>query len=307
MRHESKKRLDAEQKYLEDLLHSAGDHSGSLSMRSLQQRLNEVTTQLEEHAVPRAEPARVTLTFRGDPVVGAYGIFAQFASNALTSFTNAVSAVGASMRRGLKPDGRLPDRLHYRFLVTGVARSSFGFVLEEVPTTSQPTLELDVPTPASEALNRTLDILDASRAVDEEAVSEAISDLDSRAVNAVRLFVKRLDIGSAHGALVSNDRQIVFSTVREVKAARAILDRNNVSTEAQVLTGTFLGALPEQRRFEFMVADVGVIRGSIDKSVDDPVRFNQHSGSRARISVKVTRVGSAPRKYVLLEEPVFVD
>lgn len=211
------------------------------------------------------------------------------------------------MGRGLKPDGRLPDRTLYRFLVTGVARSSFGFVLEEVPVSSQPTLDLEVQSPAAEALARTLDILDASRAVDEEAVSEAISDLDSRAVTAVRLFVKRLDIGSAHGALTSDDREIVFASVREVRAARAILDKSNVSSHTDVLSGIFLGALPDQRRFEFLVDDVGVIRGAIDKSVADPVRFNKHSGARADIQVHVTRVGSAARKYVMLNEPSFAE
>lgn len=211
------------------------------------------------------------------------------------------------MRRGLKPDGRLPDRLHYRFLVTGVARSSFGFVLEEVPTSTQQGLGLDIPTPAAQALERTLDILDASKSEDEEAVSETIADLDSRAVNAVRLFVKRLDIGSAHGSLEADDRQIVFTSVRDVRAARAMLDRRNVSTQSETLAGIFLGALPDDRRFEFEVETLGVIKGGIDKSVDDPIRFNKKAGSPAQINVQVTRVGSASRKYVLLADPVFGD
>lgn len=307
MTHEDKKRLSAEQHYLEELLEGAGDLASTLTMRSLQLRLNELVEEQQTLETSGTDPARVTLTFRGDPVVGTHGIFAQFASNALTAFINAVSAVGASMRRGLKPDGRLPDRLHYRFLVTGVARSSFGFVLEEVPTSTQQGLGLDIPTPAAQALERTLDILDASKSEDEEAVSETIADLDSRAVNAVRLFVKRLDIGSAHGSLEADDRQIVFTSVRDVRAARAMLDRRNVSTQSETLAGIFLGALPDDRRFEFEVETLGVIKGGIDKSVDDPIRFNKKAGSPAQINVQVTRVGSASRKYVLLADPVFGD
>ena len=64
---------------------------------SIESRLQGVERLLSEFTeVQIREPARVKLTFRGQPVVGSYGIFADFGAAAVSKFIDAVASVAAS-------------------------------------------------------------------------------------------------------------------------------------------------------------------------------------------------------------------
>lgn len=63
---------------------------------SLAARLESVEQALAEAKPDEREPARVRLTFKGRPVIGSHGIFAEFGMKAVNGFTEAVAAMAAS-------------------------------------------------------------------------------------------------------------------------------------------------------------------------------------------------------------------
>ena len=105
-----------------------------LDRGSLTARLEEVEHLLAEVNINEREPARAQLTFNGRPVVGSYGIFADFGMKAVNGFTEAVAAVAATLAGPLFAKGPIPNRDQNQLLITNTALGSFGFELEEYRT-----------------------------------------------------------------------------------------------------------------------------------------------------------------------------
>ena len=85
-------RLSAEKTALERMI-ARTPASQVIDRASLTARLRNVVAELEVLPASTRPPARVQLTFRGKPVVGSHGIFAEFGLAAVNGFTNAVAAM----------------------------------------------------------------------------------------------------------------------------------------------------------------------------------------------------------------------
>ena len=192
------------------------------------------------------EPARVRLTFRGKPVVAAHGLLADFGTAVLKAFTYAVAAVGASQNAPLRSRGAIPGQANYRLMITGTALGSFGFELEAVC----PEDLLPESSPIELAIMRTMSILQATVGTDEVLV-EAVSDTHPRALGALRTFLRRVADQEATCILEFRDHVLRFANVSQVRRSEARLSTDNISDEEQVMSGRFLGMLPNRRTFEF--------------------------------------------------------
>lgn len=273
-----------------------------LDRGSLTARLEEVEHLLAEANINEREPARAQLTFNGRPVVGSYGIFADFGMKAVNGFTEAVAAVAATLAGPLFAKGPIPNRDQNQLLITNTALGSFGFELEEyrsgkLPFDEQSMLEL--------ALERTQNLLQGTINADDELLADAATELDQRALDKVRAFVKTLADNDAVCALQFRNHAFRFSDMGQVNRSLERLSQDNLREEEQFLEGEFEGVLPKKRRtFEFKVnGQDEVIVGKISPAVANLDEINAHLYKATRIKVMTTRVGNGRPRYVLLEMP----
>jgi hypothetical protein len=275
-----------------------------LDRSSLQSRLETVEQQLSQVTPPRREPARALLTFRGRPVVGQHGIFAEFGSKATSAFAAAVAKIAAGLSSQLAPMGPIPNRDESRLLITGTALGSFGFELEEAPIGNQ--LDFGEDTIAGQALELTQNLLKSTVGSDDDLADSAVA-ADPRAIAAVRSFLDLLATNEAVCALQFNDKLFQFKDVGEVRRGIERLSQDNLQEETQ-LTGEFQGVLPKARSFEFKMADSQeVVRGKVSPAITSPDDINNHLHQATTIDVLATRVGTGRPRYVLLKLPEWGD
>jgi hypothetical protein len=216
-------RLLAEKTSLERMLAGLPE-SSVIDRLSLEARKEEVEKALAAAPVPAREPARARLVFRGKPIVGNHGMFAEFAAKAINAFADAVAAIGASRTTALGTRGALPNREEYQLLITGTALGSFGFELEEAP--KDETL-FPEPSLVDHAIEQTRRIMEASLGTDDE-LTEAIADADPRAVEALRGFLKTLGDQEAVCALEFKEEVFRFADVGQVRRSEGRLRQDNI-------------------------------------------------------------------------------
>ena len=296
--------LQAERDTLASFLAELPEES-VIERMSLEARKEKIEQMLASWTPPSREPARACLTFRGKPVVGTHGIFADFGAGAVKAFTDAVAAIGISQKTPLEARGRLPNREDYRLLITDTAPGSFGFELEEAPhdnafSEAPPSDFFRELSPVESALEQTMSILEATLGTDE-TLTEAIPDTDPRALELLRAFLKKLADQEAVCALESGDDVFHFSDVGQVRRSERRLSREYIHEEEQEISGQFQGVLPTRRTFEFLNEATGeVISGKIDFAIEDVDAITNILNRPAHIRVRSRRVGAARRRYVLL-------
>lgn len=265
---------------------------------SLSDRLEMILEALAQPE-PERDPATVRLTFKGRPVIGSYGIFAEFGMKAVNAFTESVAAMAASLTAPLAATGPIPNRDQHQLLITNTALGSFGFELEE-HRTGQP---LDEPSGVALALARTQSLLLGTQGTDDE-LADSAAEADRRAVDRVRGFLETLAENEAICTIEFGETVVRFTDVGQVRTSIVRLSQENLREETEELRGEFQGVLPKARAFEFKVADTSqVIKGKISPTVADPDALNRILHEPTVIRVMVTRVGSGRPRYLLLEAP----
>lgn len=291
--------LLAEQNFLREQL--AGlPASARLTRMSTESRLRSIETQLAGMPVNEREPARARLTFNGAPVIGSHGIFADFGMRAVSSFTDAVASVAASLAAPLASMGRIPNRDQNQLLITNTAVGSFGFELEEFRGAQLPFEE---ESPVGIALDRTQALLQGTLGNDED-LADIASETDPRALDKIRAFLKVLVDSDAVCALQYRGRGVRFTDVGQVRSSLERLGADNLRESQQRLQGEFVGALPKSRTFEFKLAgDEIIIRGKVATSILNVDEINQHLHQLTFIEVMTTQVGNGRPRYLLTQMP----
>lgn len=288
--------LLAEKTSLERMLASLPE-SSVIDRMSLEARKTEVEEALAAAPTPAREPVRARLTFRGKPIIGSHGMFAEFGAKAINAFADAVAAIGASQTTTLGTRGALPNREEYQLLITGTALGSFGFELEEAPggETLFPELSL-----VDRAIEQTRRIMEASLGSDDE-LTEAIADADPRAVEALRGFLQTLADQEAVCTLEFKEEVFRFADVGQVRRSEGRLRQDNIHEEEKSLSGHFLGVLPHRRTFEFQMADTqDIIAGKVGPDIENAGSINQVLGQDITVQVHTKRAGTGRPKYTLL-------
>lgn len=293
---ERRRDLSSERAAVERLLADTPDDD-VLERASLTARLAELDAEMSASPPDERAPARATLTFRGRPVVGTHGIFAEFGMKAVTAFTEAVAAMGASLTGPLAASGPLPNREQHQLLITRTALGSFGFELEEHRAGQ---LTLDDGSPVGEALARTQALLRGSLGTDDD-LADSAADVDRRALDKLRAFLQTLVDNDAVCTVASDEARVSFGDVAAVRTSLARLSQDNLREETQELRGELLGVLPKSRAFELEVRTTRqVIRGKVAPSIADPDALNRDLHRPVRVQVLVTTVAGGRPRYVLL-------
>ena len=288
--------LSSQQATLKKLL-SETDESEVIVRMSLDARLREVESQLEayEERSPRVIDAR--LTFDGKPVIDNDGIMADFFAKALASFEIAVASVGASLDGLLGETGPIPNRSAYEFLITGIARGSFGFEFRGASQHTESMLEYSQ---AELAVETVKDILEASMiSADENELFDEVGDIHQRALKHLCEFLNIMAKNEAVCTLRFGEDVVRFNDMEQVKRSAERLGHID-NAENIELAGQFLGILPNSRRAEFLVESTGeVITGPVRARA---ARFVQRNTNRfVKVSARRRQTGTAKPRYTFLD------
>jgi hypothetical protein len=295
--------LLSERAALQELLARSAP-SDVLGAGSLRFRLAAIQAALNQIPDETRMPARVRVTFRGKPVVGSYGVLADFGMAATQAFTDTVSKVAASLGGPLASMGPIPKKSQNQLLITGTAVGSFGFQLEE--HREEPLL-IDDGSAVVDALAATQGLLEATTG-DDDSLAEAAAGMDPRAIAALRAFLSVLADHEAVCAVTFGGRSFEFSDVGQVQLALARLAVDNLIEVQTTKTGQFQGVLPTSRTFEFKLTDSSeVIKGRIGPAVTSPDDLNQLLHQVVTITLTETRVGAGRPRYMLDSLPVLAD
>ena len=266
---------------------------------SLESRIKWLDDSLRAMQEPTRIPAKARLTFRGKPVVGHHGIFAEFGAAVVGKFSDAVAALAANLVGPLGSRGTLPNRESYRMLITGTAIGSFGFELEEhVRCDELPFPDLS---PVTEAIGQAKTIMEATLGTDDD-LAEAASETDPRALAALREFIKTMADHDAVCSLEFAGKQFRFSDVGEVRRSMDRLSQDTIHEQEETINGAFLGVLPRRRSFEFSIADRDeIISGKVGGSIENAADINHVLEQPVQITVLSTCVGNGHPRYRLLK------
>lgn len=290
------RQLQAERGALERLLAEL-PADRAIERLGLEVRKDEIDAALADVPTPPREPVRVKLTFHGKPVVGNHGISAEFGALMVGAFSDAVAALGASQSGSLGARG-VPGRDEHRLLITGTAPGSFGFQFEEAA--AEDLSLFPDQSPVEPAILQAKAIMKASLGTDDD-LSDALSDTDPRALDALRKFLDAMAKNEAICALEYRGEAFRFADVEQVRRSLGRLGHDNIHESEESITGSFLGVLPHRRTFEFKVAESGnVFTGKVGQSVVEAAAINQVLGHSVTIRVRARLVGQGRSRYVLL-------
>lgn len=251
-----------------------------------------------------AEPAKVVVTFSGNPVDGSSGIWADFASKAMQSFTDAISALAAGLNTTVQAMGKIPNKDNNRLYITNTALGSFGFVLEEKsPQQSELNLEQNSETDVKKALDQITSIFQSAMTSDE-VLSESLNEINDRALEKVRTFIKILNDSDALCSIKLDDKKTAFRDKEDLVQSLDRLKSDNIVIQHEVLDGIFIGYLPIDRIGEFKKSGTeDIIKIKVSKDLADSNVINQHLNDLSRINITVTTVGKSKPKYTLEQIP----
>lgn len=266
---------------------------------SLENRLQDVVTQLDAYEGYAPGIVDACLTFSGEPVSGNRGIWADFAGAAISAFQTAVTAVGAATRSTLPHRGRIPNSDDYQLMITGTALGSFGFQVED----SSQLRFSGQPSPVESAIEQIQSILTASVGTDEQ-LADAIENTDQRAISALSNFLKTVADGAAVCTLTFKGNEFRFRDTDQVWQSQKRLSRDIVDDDV-ILIGHFKGFLPGALRAEFLIESteakflkqkIGtVIGGRVASAV--AAQISENLGRHVRVQVRTSGIGLVQPRF----------
>lgn len=275
-----------------------------IDRKSLEARKKEVVAELSMSTSPYYEPARGLLKFRGKPIVRSRGVYADFAGHALDKYAKMVHALGADQDLELGSRGRIPEKEEFQLMVTGTAIGSFGFEIEEAPKVTGLFPELS---PAKAAMEKANIIIELASNSSDDVIAEAIADMSTRAIDAVREFLNVMEDSEAEFSIELDDKFLPFLSVEQIKRTRERLRPENIHEWDDELAGEFQGAIPDGRTFEFLIDKGEVIRGKIGPKIEDPIKINYIVEKTTRIKVHAKQVGKSRPRYTLINYEEIIE
>ena len=275
-------------------------------------RLHEVEAELEAYEGLSSRVVDARLTFRGAPVAGSRGMSADFSSAALKDFNKSIQSIAASRQqeKSLSPKRKNSGRSNYELMVTGTAKGSFGFVLEQ---SSQEMALNGESTPVAEAIEQLKMIFKASVGTDEE-LEKAVENVDQRALKSVADFLSNVAKKNAVCALEFRGEIFRFQDTAQVQRSAVRLNQDNIKEDDVRLRGQFQGFLPTSRQAEILIqwADSDFLTESVRTVIKCRVKpapkdalsgylpdINDILHRDVRVDARTRRVGSGRPSFTL--------
>lgn len=138
----------------------------------------------------------------------------------------------------------------------------------------------------------------------DEVLSETLNEINDRALEKVRAFIKILNDSDALCSIKLDDKKITFRDKEDLIQSLDRLKPDNILVNHQYFEGTFIGYLPIDRIGEFQKKESNeIIKIKVSKDLADSNIINQHLNELSKISITVTTVGKSKPKYTLEQIP----
>lgn len=290
--------LQSEIAALEELIDQTPEED-VIDRKSLDARKTEVEAELSTLNPPYYEPAHGQLLFRGKPVVKSQGVYADFAASALDKYAKMIDTLRANQIADLGPCGPLPNTGEFQLMITGTLPGSFGFEIKEVP--KQATISPES-SPLKAAMEKANLVMSLPIGSSDDDIAEAISDISTRSIEAIRAFLEVMENNDAIFAIELEDqnRSIRFNEVNQIRQIKERLKPENIIEADRDLLGEFGGTIPARRLFQFLIKEPReIIVGRIGFNIEDPSEINRFIGIQMKIRVHTKQVGTSRPKFVL--------
>ena len=270
----------------------------------LEHRISELSSKLNslKEETLSDNSASVALFFGGQPVLGSKGIAAEFAGTALEQFQDLIAKVFANNEVGdLGERGLVPFKINSELMVTGLARGSFGFVLDEM--SDQVQLESSQ---LSHVIDKAAILLRDSAAQDDAVFESILEELEPRTLMALRDLFKNLDSSKATLRIVEKELDFTLDGP-SIHRAKIRTEATSIEESTTEIEGTLVGFLPEHRKFELADKTGNLYYGSASKEAVE--QFTKAAdnviGNKCLIKVSIKTVAPLnrpPREVVRLIE-----
>ena len=296
--------LSSEITAVKELLSSAQQSGDIVGEMQLEHRLKELALKVEslKSDTIADNSASVALFFGGQPVLGSKGIAAEFAGLALEQFQNLIAKVFASNEVGaLGERGKVPFKANSELMVTGLARGSFGFVLDEM--SDQMQLESSQ---LSQVIDKASFLLRDTAAQDEAVFEALLEELEPRTLIALKEFFSNLDSNKATIRVVEKDLDFILDGPA-IHRAKIRTEATSIEEQTSDIEGILVGFLPEHRKFELQDKTGQIYYGAATKeAVDQFVKatdtvIGKHCLIRVTIKT-VAPLNRPPREIIRLHE-----
>lgn len=277
--------LSSEINTLNELLSSARLYDDFVGEMQLVHRISELSVKLESLREETAfdNSASVALFFGGKPVLGSKGIAAAFAGTVLEQFQNLIAKVFANNEVGdLGRRGKVPFKVNSELMVTGLARGSFGFVLDEM--NDQVQLESSQ---LSHVIDKVALLLRDSAAQDDAVFESILEELEPRTLIALRDLFSNLDANKATMRVVEKELDFTLDGP-SIHRARIRTEAITIDENATEVEGILVGFLPENRKFELADSTGKLFYGSATKESVEQFTKAADSAIGKKCLIKVT-------------------
>ena len=292
--------LSAEITSVSELLISAKNAGDIVGEIQLKYRLDQLDNELKElkESMTNDNSASVALFFGGKPVLGSKGISADFAGTALEQFQNLVSKIFAENEVGqLGSRGKVPFKARSELMITGLARGSFGFILDEKSN----QIELEA-SELTHVIDKATHLLRDIAAQDEAVFEGLIDELDTRTLLALKDMFSTLDSNEATLRVVENNLDIILDSAA-IHRGKIRTEATSIEEKTSEISGILEGLLPEHQKFEIRDDSGNLIYGSTTKEAVE--QFEKASKSvigkhcLASVTVKTVIPLNRPPKEVV--------
>ena len=288
--------LQSELVGLNELL-SLAPHDAVIDRIGFEDRMARLREELESDPPPSRWPAAARITFNGVPVSGRQGIQPHFGGTAIDVFSKFINSLTETQIDLLEQPDEEPRGEEPYIMITGIARGSFGFEIEE--SAEHHAAHLEGPSPVSTAIEQAREIMGAL-AGDQESLAEAIADVNNSTVSDLRAFVKLLADSRAICSLATENNVFRFTDVQQIRRGLNNLRQENVQEGNVEIQGYFQGYLPRVRRAEFVNAETQeVLSARVDRAVPNADNINCLLNEPVAIAARTRRVGSSRLRYVI--------
>jgi hypothetical protein len=265
--------LSSEITTVKGLLASARQYDDIVGELQLEHRIEKLTRKFEmlKENSPKDNSASVALFFGGKPVLGSKGIAAEFAGTALEQFQNLIAKTFATNEVGeLGARGKIPFKAQSELMVTGLARGSFGFVLDEMSE----QIEMES-SELTHIIDKATHLLRDTAAQDEAVFESLLEDLDPRTLLALRDFFSNLDSNKATLRVVEKDLDIILDN-SAIHRGKIRTEATSIEEKTTEIEGVLVGFLPEHKKFEIRDELGNIIYGSATtEAVDQFEKANE--------------------------------
>ncbi|MGR5061987.1 hypothetical protein [Photobacterium sp. DNB22_13_2] len=273
---------------VEKLLNDAVKYGDFVAKKLYLKKLEKLQQELTSLETQYVTNASVALFFDGEAVYGSKGILASFAGHSLDNFQELVNKVFAYRENGgLGTRGAIANKASSNLMITGVAKGSFGFILDELSEQLEMT-----ETSLKVTLDEVIELILNTTLEDESIFASSVENIDQRILQSLKNFFITLDKGKSCLRVVGDKSEYRLDS-KSISLARRRTEATSIDEEEETRDIVLIGQLPESCKFEALDGGA-LISGTTSKAVAKRLQGKKWN-STVRVKMVIKTVSSVYR------------